>query len=356
MPTNLHNLTIHEARDLLDRQQVSSVELTRAYLDRIQAVDPKVRAYVTITAEHALQQARDADARIATGQASNLTGIPIQIKDNMCMRGVATTCSSRMLENFVPPYDATVVERLRQHGAVFLGKGNMDEFAMGSSTENSAFFPTHNPWDLARVPGGSSGGPAASVAAGEAMASLGSDTGGSIRQPAALCGIVGLKPTYGLVSRYGLVAFASSLDQIGPMTRDVTDCALVLNAITGHDPRDSTSLPHPIPDYRRSLTGDIRGMRIGVPKEYFTQGIDQEVAAAIRQAVGVLESLGASVDWEVSLPSTPYALAVYYILAPSECSANLARYDGVKYGFSYKDGQSMWEELEKTGSTALGRR
>jgi aspartyl-tRNA(Asn)/glutamyl-tRNA(Gln) amidotransferase subunit A len=354
MPTNLHNLTIHEARDLLDRQQVSSVELTQAYLARIQAVDPKVRAYVTVTAEQALQQARDSDARIAAGQTSPLTGIPLQIKDNMCTRGIATTCSSRMLENFVPPYDATVVERLRVQGAVFLGKGNMDEFAMGSSTENSAFFPTHNPWNLTCVPGGSSGGPAAAVAAGEAMASLGSDTGGSIRQPASLCGIVGLKPTYGLVSRYGLVAFASSLDQIGPMTRDVTDSALVLNAIAGHDPRDSTSLPHPIPDYRRALTGDIHGMRIGVPKEYFTQGIDPEVATTIRQAVGVLESLGASVDWEVSLPSTRYALAVYYILAPSECSANLARYDGVKYGFSYKDGHSMWEELEKTRQYGFG--
>ena len=353
-PTPLTSLTIHEARDLLDRRQVSSVELTRAYLDRIQAVDPRVRAYVTVTAEQALEQAAEADARIAKGQASPLTGIPMQIKDNMCTRGVATTCSSRMLRNFVPPYDATVVERLRQQGAVFLGKGNMDEFAMGSSTENSAFFPTHNPWDLARVPGGSSGGPAASVAAGEAMASLGSDTGGSIRQPAALCGIVGLKPTYGLVSRYGLVAFASSLDQIGPMTRDVTDCALVLNAIAGHDPRDSTSLPQPTPDYRRALTGDVRGMRIGVPKEYFAQGIDPEVAAAIRQAVGVLQRLGASVDWDVSLPSTPYALAVYYILAPSECSANLARYDGVKYGFSYKDGESMWEELEKTRQHGFG--
>ncbi len=354
MPQNLHNLTVHEARELLDRRQASSVELTQAYLARIQAVDPKVRAYVTVTADQALAQAREADTRIAAGKAAPLTGIPMQIKDNMCTRGVATTCSSRMLQNFVPPYDATVVARLRQQSAVFLGKGNMDEFAMGSSTENSAFFPTHNPWNLARVPGGSSGGAAASVSAGEAVAALGSDTGGSIRQPASLCGVVGMKPTYGLVSRYGLVAFASSLDQIGPLTRDVTDCALVLNAIAGHDPHDSTSLPHPTPDYTRALTGNIKGMRIGVPKEYFAQGMEPEVARVVREAIGVLEKLGASVDWEVSLPSTPYALAVYYILAPSECSANLARYDGVKYGFSYHDGESMWDELEKTRQHGFG--
>ena len=354
MPDDLYNLAIHEARDLLDRREVSSVDLTQAFLDRIQEVESRVRAFVTVTADQALKQAKGADARIAAGEAAPLTGIPFQIKDNMCTRGVTTTCSSRMLETFVPPYDATVVHRLQAQHAVMLGKGNMDEFAMGSSTENSAFFPTHNPWDLDRVPGGSSGGPTAAVAARESMAALGSDTGGSIRQPAALCGIVGMKPTYGLVSRYGLVAFASSLDQIGPITRDVTDCALVLNAITRYDPRDSTSLPHTTPDYLRALTGDVQGMHIGVPKEYLVQGIDPEVERALRQAVGVLADLGATVDWEVSLPSTPYALAVYYVIAPSECSANLARYDGVKYGFSDQEAGSMWEELERTRQQGFG--
>jgi aspartyl-tRNA(Asn)/glutamyl-tRNA(Gln) amidotransferase subunit A len=355
MPTTFTSLTIHEARRLLDTRQVSSVDLTQAFLERIQQVEPRVKAYVTLTPELALEQARAADRRIAEGHAAPLTGIPLQIKDNMCTRGVRTTCSSRMLENFTPPYDATVVERLNAQGAVMLGKGNMDEFAMGSSTENSAFFPTRNPWDLERVPGGSSGGPAAAVAAAEAMASLGSDTGGSIRQPAALCGVVGMKPTYGLVSRYGLVAFASSLDQIGPMTRDVADCALVLSAIAGHDRRDSTSLPNPATDYTRALTGDVRGLRIGVPKEYFAQGIDPEVARAVREGIGVLEGLGAQVDWEASLPSTRYALAVYYILAPSECSANLARYDGVKYGYSNHTAGSMWEELEATREHGFGQ-
>ena len=354
MADDLHNLTVHETRDLLDRRQVSSVELTQAHLDRIERLEPQLKAYVTVTDERALEQAREADARIAAGEASPLTGVPMQIKDNMCTRGVATTCSSRMLEGFIPPYDATVVKRLQAQHAVILGKGNMDEFAMGSSTENSAFFPTHNPWDTERVPGGSSGGPAAAVAAGEAMASLGSDTGGSIRQPAALCGIVGMKPTYGLVSRYGLVAFASSLDQIGPLTRNVTDCALVLDAITGHDPRDATSLPQPGGGYANALTREVTGMRIGVPKEYFTEGIDPEVAGAIRQAVTVLEGMGASVDWDASLPSTSYALAVYYIIAPSECSANLARYDGVKYGFSDHEAGGMWEELEGTRRQGFG--
>ena len=253
MPDRLFDLTLHEARELLESRQVSSQELTQAALSRIEEVDSRVGAFVTVTGDAALDQARQADEAIAQGQAAPLTGVPMQVKDNMCTRGVATTCSSRMLEGFVPPYNATVVERLQAQRAVVVGKGNMDEFAMGSSTENSAFFPTRNPWDLERVPGGSSGGPAAAVAAGECFYALGSDTGGSIRQPAALCGIVGMKPTYGLVSRYGLVAFASSLDQIGPMTRDVTDCALVLNAIAGHDPRDSTSIPQQAPDYTAAL-------------------------------------------------------------------------------------------------------
>ncbi|GAF87581.1 unnamed protein product, partial [marine sediment metagenome] len=277
-----------------------------------------VHAFVTVTDELALRQAQKADELIATGDANSLTGIPALIKDNMCIRGIRTTCSSKMLENFVPPYDANVVERLNDCGAVIIGKANMDEFAMGSSTENSALFTTCNPWDLSRVPGGSSGGSAAGVAAGEAVYALGSDTGGSIRQPAGFCSVVGLKPTYGRVSRYGLVAFASSLDQIGPLTQDVTDCALVLNAIAGYDSRDSTLVPYPTPDYTRCLSADLGGLHIGVPKEYFVEGMQAEVATAIRTAINKLEELGAGVEWEVSLPHTPCALAVYYIIAPSE--------------------------------------
>ncbi len=258
-----------------------------------------------------------------------------------------------MLENFIPPYNATVVEKLNTSGMVMIGKANMDEFAMGSSTENSAFFPTHNPWDLTRVPGGSSGGSAASVAADETIYSLGSDTGGSIRQPAALCSITGLKPTYGRVSRYGLVAFASSLDQIGPLTKDVTDCALVMNVISGYDERDSTSVPEAVPDFTACLTGDIKGMKLGVPKEYFVEGIQPGVESVIRTAISKLEDLGASIE-EVSLPHTGYALAVYYIIAPSEASANLARYDGVKYGLSYKEASGMWENMEKTRQYGFG--
>jgi len=274
--------------------------------------------------------------------------------NNMCTKEIRTTCSSKMLDNFVPPYDATVVEKLNECGVVVVGKANMDEFAMGSSTENSALFTTHNPWDLSRVPGGSSGGSAAGVAAGEAIYALGSDTGGSIRQPAGFCSVTGLKPTYGRVSRYGLVAFASSLDQIGPITRDVRDCALVLNAIAGYDPRDSTSVPEPVPDYTQCLTGDIKGLSIGVPKEYFVEGMQAEVEASIRAAINKLEEMGARVDREVSLSHTPYALAVYYIIAPSEASANLARYDGAKYGFSYKDTDNMWEAMEKTRQYGFG--
>ena len=353
MPSTLHNLTISEARGLLDRREVSARELTQAHLDRIGDLDSRVGAFVSVTAEEALQQADLADAAIARGEAGPLAGIPMQIKDNMCTRGIATTCSSRMLERFVPPYDATVVERLRDRLAVMVGKGNMDEFAMGSSTENSAFFPTRNPWDTGRVPGGSSGGPAAAVAAGESVYSLGSDTGGSIRQPASLCGIVGMKPTYGLVSRYGLVAFASSLDQIGPLTRDVTDSAIVLSAIAGSDPRDSTSIPMEPPDYTAALTGDVRGLRVGVPREYYAEGIDPAVADTLRAALAKLESLGAIVE-ETSLPHTAYALAVYYILAPSEASANLARYDGVKYGYSAQDAGGMWEAMETTKQRGFG--
>ncbi len=347
-------MTIHEAHKLLKTKQLSSVELTRACLERIHQVEPKVSALVTITDELALKQAQKADELIATGNINPLTGIPVVIKDNMCTKGIRTTCSSKMLENFVPPYDATVVEKLNDCGVVVIGKSNMDEFAMGSSTEHSAFFPTRNPWDLSRVPGGSSGGSAVAVATGETIYALGSDTGGSIRQPAGFCSVTGLKPTYGRVSRFGLVAFASSLDQIGPLTQDVTDCALVLNAIAGYDTRDSTSVPYPTPDYTRCLTAELNGLHIGVPKEYFVEGMQVEVEIAIRAAINKLEELGARVEWEVALPHTPYALAAYYIIAPSEASANLARYDGVKYGFSYQDTDSMWEALEKTRQYGFG--
>ena len=349
---DLHQLTIHEAHGLLAKRQVSSIDLTKAVLKRIAEVEPKVRAYVTVTEDLALEQAAAADKRIAAGNAGPLTGIPMQLKDNLMTRGVKTTCSSRMLEKFVAVYDATTTIRLHDAGAVLLGKGNMDEFAMGSSTENSAFFPTHNPWDLQRVPGGSSGGPAAAVAAGEAFFALGSDTGGSIRQPASFCNVVGLKPTYGLVSRYGLVAFASSLDQIGPFTVDVTDCATVLQAIASHDPLDSTSANRPVPDFKASLQQGIKGLRIGVPKEYF-EGIDHDVASVLRRAIDKMAGLGAHIVEGISLRSTPYALAVYYILAPSEASANLARYDGVRYGLR-EDRDALREMYHATRSSGFG--
>ncbi len=323
-------------------------------LARIHAVDGRVKAYVSVTEELALQQADAADARFAHGEAALLTGIPVCVKDVICTKGIRTTCGSRMLENFVPPYDAFVTRRLLDAGAVIVGKANMDEFAMGSSTENSAFFPTRNPWDLERVPGGSSGGSAAATAAGECIVALGSDTGGSIRQPAALCGVVGLKPTYGRVSRYGLVAFASSLDQIGPLTRDVEDAALVLSCVGGYDACDSTSANLEMPGFSRSLQPDLKGMRIGVPREYLPEAMDASVRQVIEEAVRIMESLGASMDRNVSLPTTPYALAVYYIIAPSEAMANLARYDGVKYGYSYQEGEGMWDNMEKTRQYGFG--
>ncbi len=353
-PERLHELTLHEAQSLLQERQVTSVELTRAVLDRIESVDERLKAFVTVTPELALERAKAADKAIGEDRAGPLTGVPMQLKDNISTQGVATTCSSRMLESFVPPYDAHVADKLKKAGAVLVGKGNLDEFAMGSSTENSAFSTTRNPWDLERVPGGSSGGPAAAVAAGEAVYALGSDTGGSIRQPASLCGVVGMKPTYGLVSRFGLVAFGSSLDQIGPLTKDVTDTALVMNAITGHDPRDSTSAKYDPPDYTKALTGDIKGLRVGVPREYMVEWMEQDVVDVMERALAKLEDLGAVVDREVSLPNTKYALAVYYIIAPSEASANLARYDGVKYGFSAQDAGGMWEAMEKTRQHGFG--
>ena len=350
---DLHKLTTHEASELLHKKEISSVDLTKACLHRIDQVEERVKSFVTVTKKVALKQAALADERLAEGDPSSLTGVPAQIKDIINTKDIRTTCASKMLENYIPAYDATVMERLMAEGMVLLGKGNMDEFAMGSSTENSAFFPSHNPWDLDRVPGGSSGGGAAAVGADEATYALGSDTGGSIRQPASLCGVVGMKPTYGLVSRYGLIAYASSLDQIGPITKDVTDCALVLQAIAGHDPRDSNSIPYDVPDYSRSLTGEMKGLRVGVPKEYFVEGMEAGVKESLQAAIQVLEDLGASVE-EVSLPSTPYALACYYILALSEASANLARYDGVKYGFSYQDADSMWDAMEKTRQYGFG--
>ncbi|MFZ5584638.1 MAG: Asp-tRNA(Asn)/Glu-tRNA(Gln) amidotransferase subunit GatA [Thermodesulfobacteriota bacterium] len=331
----LHELTIAQARDLLDRRQISAVELAQALLARIEASEPSLHCYLTLTPELALAQAEAADRTIAAGEAGPLTGIPAGIKDVICTQGVRTTCGSRILENFTPPYDATLVARLKAAGMVMLGKHNMDEFAMGSSTENSAFGPSHNPWDLKAIPGGSSGGSAASVAAGSCFYSVGTDTGGSIRQPASHCGVVGMKPTYGRVSRLGLIAFASSLDQAGPFTRTVADMAEVLGVIAGHDPADSTSSPAPTPDYRAALSRGVKGLRLGLPREYFAAGLDPEVEAAVKAAIRTLEGLGAELV-EVSLPHSEYGLAVYYIIAPAECSSNLARFDGVKYGLSVR--------------------
>jgi aspartyl-tRNA(Asn)/glutamyl-tRNA(Gln) amidotransferase subunit A len=351
----LHQLTIHEAHELLEQRKISSTELTQSVLEHIADVEGEVRACVTIAEDIALRQAKEVDDYIrTTHQIAPLTGIPTLIKDVICTKGIRTTCGSKILENFVPPYDATVIEKLKGEKAVIVGKANMDEFAMGSSTEHSAFFPTHNPWDLTRVPGGSSGGSAAAVAADETIYALGSDTGGSVRQPAALCSVVGLKPTYGRVSRFGLVAFASSLDQIGPLTKDVTDCALVMNAVAGYDPRDSTSVPHPVPDYTQQLIPEIKGLRIGIPREYFVEGMQNEVREALEAAIDKLRELGADIDRDVSLPHTKYALAVYYILAPSEASANLARSDGVKYGFSERDASNVIETTEKTRQFGFG--
>jgi aspartyl-tRNA(Asn)/glutamyl-tRNA(Gln) amidotransferase subunit A len=353
--SELYKMTIDEAGKLLRQGKLSSVELTRAHLERIRAVDEKVKAFTLVTDDLALKQAEEADRRLRTNtDVTPLTGIPLAIKDVICTKDITTTCGSRMLENFKPPFNATVMERLNAAGAVMLGKTNMDEFAMGSSTEHSAFFPTHNPWDLERAPGGSSGGSAAAVAAGMAMGTLGTDTGGSIRQPGSLCNVVGLKPTYGRVSRFGLVAFASSLDQIGPFTRSARDAALIMSTIAGGDPRDATCSPEAAGDYTAALSGDIRGLRIGVPQEYWVEGTQPGVASATRAAIEQLRELGAEVE-EVSLPHTRYGVAAYYIIAPAEASANLSRYDGVKYGYSYRDTDDMWEALEKTREYGFGQ-
>jgi aspartyl-tRNA(Asn)/glutamyl-tRNA(Gln) amidotransferase subunit A len=347
-------MTIDEAGTLLRQGKLSSVELTRAHLDRIREVDDTVKAFTLVTDDLALKQAEEADRRLRDGEnVTPLTGIPLAIKDAICTKDITTTSGSCMLENFKPPFNATVMEKLNAAGAVMLGKTNMDEFAMGSSTEHSAFFPTRNPWDLERTPGGSSGGSAAAVAAGMAMGALGSDTGGSIRQPGALCNVVGLKPTYGRVSRFGLIAFASSLDQIGPFTRNARDAALMMQTISGNDPRDATSSPESVGDYAASLSGDIKGLRIGVPEEYWVEGMQPGVDQTVRAGIEKLRELGAVVD-TVSLPHTRYGVAAYYIVAPAEASANLSRYDGVKYGYSYRDTDEMWEALEKTREYGFG--
>lgn len=351
---SLNRLTAGELHELLVKKEVSSLEATEAVYKRIEAVDDKVKAFVTLTKDQALAKAKQVDQKIQRGeQIGPLEGIPMVLKDNMCTEGILTTCSSKMLHNFVPPYSGTVVRKLEEAGTILLGKANMDEFAMGSSTENSRFFATRNPWNLDAVPGGSSGGSAACVAADETIFSLGSDTGGSIRQPAAFCGVVGLKPTYGAVSRYGLIAFASSLDQIGPFTKDVRDNALVMNAIAGHDPLDSTSANIEYPDYTSFLQNDIKGLRIGIPKEYFVEGIDPEVNQAIKAAINKFEELGAICE-ETSLPHTEYALPVYYLIAPAEASSNLARYDGVRYGYRYEGAEDLITMYKKTRSEGFG--
>ena len=350
----LYELTIQQAHALLKQKEISAQELTRAVLDRIDAVDDKVGAYITVARETAMDQAELADQVISQGNILPLTGIPLALKDLMCTQDLRTTCGSKILENFVPPYDATVVKKLKKEGAVIVGKVNMDEFAMGSSTENSGLQPTYNPWDLTRIPGGSSGGSAAAIAADMCIGSLGSDTGGSIRQPASHCGVVGMKPTYGRVSRFGLVAFASSLDQIGPLTKDVTDCAVLMNAICGYDSRDSTSVPLDVPDYTSFLEGGLKGMTVGIPREYSTaQGLHPDVSKAVQRAVKTIEDLGA-VCVEVSLPHTEYAVAAYYVIAPCEASSNLARYDGVKYGFRAEDQHNLIEMYQSTRSKGFG--
>lgn len=347
--------TAHELHELIMRKNVGSEELTRNVFARIEQVEDQVKAFVSpVDKEQAHGEARKVDGLLARGErVGRLAGIPMALKDNMCTKGVATTCSSKILHNFIPPYDATVAEKLSAAQTVLVGKVNMDEFAMGSSTENSGFFPTRNPWNLDCVPGGSSGGSAAAVSADEAVFALGSDTGGSIRQPAAFCGVVGLKPTYGFVSRYGLIAYASSLDQIGPLTKDVTDCAWVLNAIAGHDPKDSTSAAVSVPDFREFLTGEVKGMKIGIPKEYFGEGLDPEVRDGVMHAVGELEKLGAEVE-EVSMPHTEYALPAYYLIASAEASSNLARYDGVRYGYRSRDAQDIVTMFKKSRSEGFG--
>lgn len=350
----LCELTGHELLKKMEHKEISSEEIVRSIYNRISQVEDKLHSFVTLTEEEALFQARNIDGNLRKGESRGLlAGIPVAIKDNMCIKNVRTTCSSHILENFISPYEATVVRKLRDEGAVFIGKTNMDEFAMGSSTENSFFGITRNPWDLDYIPGGSSGGSATAVASDETILAIGSDTGGSIRQPAACCGVVGLKPTYGRVSRYGLVAFASSLDQIGPFGKDVEDVALLMNVISGYDENDSTSVNLNVPDFTKSLIENVKGVKIGIPKEYFVAGLDEEVERAVKEAIELLEKLGAK-TFQISLPHTEYGVAVYYLIAPSEASANLARYDGVRYGYRSPETENLLEEYEKTRGEGFG--
>jgi aspartyl-tRNA(Asn)/glutamyl-tRNA(Gln) amidotransferase subunit A len=349
----LYELTIQELHEKLKKREVSSVEATQACLDRIGAVDEKVRAFITVTTEEALKAAAEADQRIAAGDMDILTGIPIALKDIYLTKGIRTTCASKILANFIPPYDATSWLKLKERGAVLLGKLNQDEFAMGSSCESSHFGPTRNPWDLERIPGGSSGGSAAAIAARQATATLGTDTGGSIRQPASHCGCVGLKPTYGRVSRYGVIAYASSLDQVGPVTRDVTDCAIMLGVVAGYDPADSTSVNLPVPDYAKSLVNDVKGIKIGLPKECFIAGLDPDVQKAMDDAIATYKGLGAQFV-EISLPTLDYAVAAYYLIATAEASSNLARYDGVRFGHRSETAQSLIDMFSKSRDEGFG--
>jgi len=339
---DIHSLTMRELHELLVRRELSVTETVTTFLDRIQALNGKLNAYLMVLADLALKDAEQFDNGKMDLNQSPLAGVPLAIKDVLCTRGIRTSCGSNILENFVPPFDATAIEALKKAGAIILGKTNMDEFAMGSSNENSAYGPCRNPWDVERVPGGSSGGSAAAVAADLCAAALGTDTGGSIRQPASFCGVVGLKPTYGRVSRFGLVAFASSLDQIGPISKDVEDAAMLLQAVAGYDKRDSTSVDRPVPDYGQSLRMPIKGLKLGIPKEYFLEGMDSDVAQVVEQAIRVCEDLGAEII-DVSLPHTDYGVAAYYIIAPAEASSNLARYDGVKYGFRAADSRDLMD-------------
>ncbi|MBT8352351.1 MAG: Asp-tRNA(Asn)/Glu-tRNA(Gln) amidotransferase subunit GatA [Deltaproteobacteria bacterium] len=350
----LHELTIHKAHQLLKQKEISAVELTRAVLDRIETVDDRVGAYITVASDTAMKQAQLADETISKGKCQPLTGIPLAIKDLICTKGLRTTCASKSLENFIPQYNATVIKKLNHQGAVIIGKTNMDEFAMGSSTENSGLKTTSNPWNLKCIPGGSSGGSAAAVAADMCLGALGSDTGGSIRQPASHCSVAGLKPTYGRISRFGLVAFASSLDQIGPLAKDVTDCAILLNTISGYDQNDSTSVPEDVPDYTSFLEKGLEGMTVGIVREYGeTKGLDHDVSSAVNHAISMIESLGAKCI-EVALPRTEYAVAAYYVIAPAEASSNLARYDGVKYGFRDKEKTDLMDMYKSTRSQGFG--